>query len=280
MAISSKRSAENIDLDDAATLELFPGSKHWSLAHKEAGFKAQWHCWHEDPKFDMTDPSYVYNDLIPMIVKPPPHRKRRFVSLQIGIECTTYSTMTGSIYRTKCEPEGTSQALAHPRRGPKVRNANLYSDHGIDAWLAADSVGTFASIENPQGSRLWHTKRMKPLMQRVSEGSLWLCKTSFCKWGRPFRGTRWVLANYPEIMMIERHCTHTTHAGILAAHSIPTQEANPYPKALCRQWAQITKLAMASRGGQSLDSTLHSEFVGGAQWTILRWENAAALMRI
>ena len=48
MAISSKRSAENIDLDDAEALELFPGSKHWSLAHKEAGFKAQWHCWHEE----------------------------------------------------------------------------------------------------------------------------------------------------------------------------------------------------------------------------------------
>ena len=239
------------ELELGETLELFPGCKAWSKAHCKRGSKATWHCWDENPEYNMACDKYVHSQLIPLIRSRSPRRgrKRKFSAMHVGLECTTYSTMTANLYRTKDEPEMSARCKLCPKRVAKVENANRYTDHAIDAFDAACAVGTMASLEQPKGSRLFFKKRMAPINAKIKAGTLWRIETSYCRWGRKFRGTSVIVANYPEIQGLTRPCIHDRHAGILAGHSIPTKEANPYPTQMCNCWAKLTVQALLARGG-------------------------------
>ena len=237
------------ELELGDTFELFPGCKAWSKAHGKIGFRPTWHCWQENPEFNMACKKYTRSQLIPLIKSRRRGRKRTFAAMHIGLECTTYSTMTANLYRTKEEPEMSARCKLCPKRMAKVENANRYTDNAMDAFDAGCEEGTLSSFEQPKGTRLFFKKRMAPIMAKIKEGTLWRIETSYCRWGRKFRGTRVIVANYPEIQELARPCTHDRHAGFLAAHSIPTKEANPYPTQMCNCWAKLTLKALIARGG-------------------------------
>ena len=233
------------DIQLGATLELFPGSGGWSTALSKVGFTPEVEDWALDNTKDMSDVKYVNGRLIPMI------SSKKYAAVHIATECTTHSTMTGKLYRTMEEPDGTQVALADAKIGPIVLNANKQVEHSVKAFIASDDSGALTSLENPKGSRLFATTAMKPLMARVLAGELYLIETSYCMWGRKFRGTRWIISNYPELQALAKQCKHSCHEGILAGHSIPTKQANPYPPRMCAAWAAIIQSVVLARKGSS-----------------------------
>ena len=229
------------DLQLGRTLELFPGVGGWSTALSKVGFTPDVEDWALDNTKDMSDEKYVDGCLLPMI------SSKKYKAVHIATECTTHSTMTGKMYRTMDEPDGTQEALSDATIAPIVLNANKQGKHSVKAFLASESSGALTSLENPKGSRLFATTYMKPLMARVLTGELYLTETSYCMWGRKFRGTRWIISNYPELQCLAKQCKHSLHEGILAGHSVPTKQANPYPPRMCTAWAAIIQHAVLAR---------------------------------
>ncbi len=154
--------------DPSPTLELFPGSAVWTKAHNRIGWKRNdVHDWAEGacPEFDMTGGSYV-DGLIGGF------RQKTWSAGHIATECTTFSTMTGCIYRTGSEPVGTQQCLSRQdAKTDACLAANTYAENSIDCFLAGDESGAIMSLENPKGSRFWKLPKAAILHERIAAGS-------------------------------------------------------------------------------------------------------------
>ena len=226
-------------------LELFPGSESWSSAHSAAGFSTVVHNWKNGacPDFDMCDDAYFSGRLMPSL-----HR-RTFSAVHIGCECTTFSTATGGLYRTFDDPLGTYHGLAHSdqRVRDKTLSGTKYGTNSLNAFEAADAAGSLTSLEQPLGSSLLELPAGANIKRRIAAGSLYLFKTSYCRWGRRFRGTRMIITNCKALEALERSCCHSSHSTILAFHATDTKNANSYPKRLVRAWAAITRMVVTSK---------------------------------
>ena len=159
-----------LELNPKPTLELFPGSQVWTTAHHKIGFKHNVvHDWANgmNPQYDMTNRDYVFGSLVPSL------ESGTYSCVHIATECTTFSTMTGSTYRTCDEPLGTKECLARgDAKATACLAANEYGSNSVRAYLAADAGGSISSLENPKGSRFWPLPCAQVLLQRIKDGEL------------------------------------------------------------------------------------------------------------
>ncbi len=198
------------------TLELFPGSEHWSQAHENIGFVTNRHNWQNGsaPQYNMCSPKY-FGSLRTDV------RAGKFSVVHIGTECTTFSTAPGPLYRTMADPLGKCHGLINASEvvRTKTANATVYGENSLVAFEDADSGGSIASLEQPLGTRLLALPKGERIRQRLQDGTLFLFKTSYCRFGKKFRGTRIILTNTAEHAALQRPCKcKQKHAPILAFH--------------------------------------------------------------
>ena len=113
------------------TLELFPGSAHWSAAHATIGFLQTVEHFPFDPSKDMRDKEYVgglKRDI----------QNGVYDAVHIATECTTFSVATGNTYRDAASPEGRVEAMLDPKKAEKITSANAYGDHSVDVFETSD----------------------------------------------------------------------------------------------------------------------------------------------
>ncbi len=227
------------------TLELFPGSENWSHAHQDVGFVTERHNWQggKAPQYNMCCPKYFANFRTNL-------RGGKFSVVHIATECATFSTAPGDLYRTMDDPLGKHHGLVNdrPHVRLKTQQATLYGENSLVAFEDADSGGSIVTLEQPLGTRLLALPKASRIQQRLNDGTLFLFKTSYCRFGKPFRGTRIILTNTKEYASLQRPCRcKAKHKTILAFHATKTTAANSYPRPLCRLWAKVSHDIVVSK---------------------------------
>ena len=242
--------AEDLPFPPVA-VEVFSGSGRWAAAMRSRNFYVI-ECDIRD-KIDCS--STGFKKLIVGAM-----RNQLIDAIHFGTPCASFS-------RARERPNGPPplRSNAHiwglphltGKDADKVFRGNLCAKATITLARTALRLGIPGSFENPSRSRIF----MLPIFSSFMSQKLVRRTTlDFCAFGTPWRKRTVVLSWFIDNTLFERRCctknglcdfSHKPHQILEGVDPVSrrfrTSIAEPYPKALCRQWSLAFKNAWAAR---------------------------------